>query len=253
MLVDVHAHLDVEEFDKDREEVLRKCRIVVVNAGVDLKSSMASLNMARSYPNVVPAVGLHPEFVEKADLELEKVLELIKDAPIISEVGLDFYWIKEEKLRKKQVEMLGRFMEEGERQRKALVIHSRGGLRDILEMVTSYKVKFVIHAYEGSIKDAIRVHELGGFVSIPPIIVRDKVRRTVAEKIPLESILTETDSPFMGPDRYRNEPCNVAITLMELAKLRKQDVREIEEKIQDNFKGIMEPYFSLSGANLTNK
>jgi Mg-dependent DNase len=53
MLVDVHAHLDVEEFDKDREEVLRKCRIVVVNAGVDLKSSMASLNMARSYPNVV--------------------------------------------------------------------------------------------------------------------------------------------------------------------------------------------------------
>ncbi len=101
MLIDAHAHVDVREFDKDRDEVLSRCEILVVNAGVDLATNLASLDLANRYGNVIPAVGFHPEFIEKADKEINSIIPLLEKAPLISEVGLDYFWIKDEKLRKK--------------------------------------------------------------------------------------------------------------------------------------------------------
>ncbi|MEM4077345.1 MAG: TatD family hydrolase, partial [Metallosphaera sp.] len=89
MLIDVHAHIDVKEFDRDRDAILSDCDIIVVNAGVDLNTDLESVRLSRRYNNVIPAVGFHPEFIEKVDSEIENVLRLIDDVPIISEVGLD--------------------------------------------------------------------------------------------------------------------------------------------------------------------
>ncbi len=121
-------------------------------------------------------------------------------------------------------------MELGERQNKALIIHSRGGLKEILDMVSRFHVRFAIHGYEGSIKDALKIADMGGFISFPPIIVRDKGRAEIAKTVHEDSILTETDSPFMGPDRSRNEPCNVRLTIGKLSELRKTNSEEIEKK-----------------------
>ncbi|QKQ99647.1 TatD family hydrolase [Metallosphaera tengchongensis] len=252
MLIDSHAHVDVKDFDPDRDLVLSKCQITVVNAGVDLKSNLLSIEMSKVYRNVIPAVGLHPEYVERADQELEETLRLIDLVPLISEVGLDFFWIKEEPLRAKQIQVLNRFMEVGEKQGKALIIHSRGGLKKIMEMVSSYKVRFAIHAFEGSVKDAKRIEEMGGFISVPPILVRDKGRMEVVRNVSEDSLLTETDSPFMGPDRTRNEPCNVKITLQRISEIKGINLIELEEKIENNFRRLLGPY-SFSGANLTNR
>lgn len=253
MLLDAHAHIDVKEFDSDRDQVLSRCEILIVNAGVDLTTNLTTLELSKRYRNVIPAIGFHPEFIERVEQELEQIKALVNIAPIISEVGLDYFWIKDETLRKKQREVLEIFMQLGQAQNKPLIIHSRGGLREILDLVPSYGVRFAIHGYEGSVRDALRIVELGGFVSFPPIIVRDKGRREIAKHVHEDHILTETDSPFMGPDKSRNEPCNVRITIETLTEIRKAKREEIEEKIMNNFRRLLGPHFSSLGANLTNR
>jgi len=236
MLVDAHAHIDVKDFDNDREEVLKKCNIVVVNAGVDLESNLKSLGLEKKYSNVIAAIGFHPEFIKDKFSEVDKCLELTQKARIISEIGLDYFWIKEEELRKKQKEVLSKFLEIAEKDRKPTLIHVRGGFSDLISLLSSYKVKFAIHGFEGSLKNANKVIDLGGLISIPPILVRDKNRQEVVKNVDIQYLLTETDSPFMGPEKMkRNEPCNVKFTIEKIAELKGMGKKEVEEKILDNF------------------
>ncbi|AAK40412.1 TatD family deoxyribonuclease [Saccharolobus solfataricus] len=236
MLVDSHAHIDVKEFDMDREFVINECQILIVNAGVDFQSNLHTLELAKKYKNIIPAIGFHPEFVKDKVNEIDKCLELTRYGKIISEVGLDYFWIKDEDLRKKQIEVLEKFLQIAEKENKPVIIHIRGGMKDFLEIINSYRIRFVIHSFEGSVKIANKVIEYGGLISIPPIIVRDKVRQKVAKEIPLDFILTETDSPFMGPEKMsRNKPCNVKIVVKQISLLKRIEEIEIEEKIYKNF------------------
>ncbi|MEM0373002.1 MAG: TatD family hydrolase [Sulfolobaceae archaeon] len=238
-LIDVHAHIDLKDFDSDRELVISKCDIIIVNAGVDKNSNIKTIELARKYRNIIPAVGFHPEFIEKADNEIDDCIKLVKEARAISEVGLDYYWIKDEKLRKKQKEVLHQFLEVAEKTRKPVILHNRGSIRDLIQILSSYNVKFVIHAYEGSIKDALKIVDMNGYISFPPVLIRDKYRLAVAKEVNIENILTETDSPFLGPEKgKRNEPCNVMLTIKKLAEIKNMDYNEIINIIENNFKKL---------------
>ncbi len=236
MLVDCHAHIDTDDFEKDRDEVVKKCNIIIVNAGVDYNSSLKSMDLASKYTNVIPAVGLHPEFIREKEKELPLILELISKVKIISEVGLDYYWVKDDSLRKKQIEVLQKFFEIGEKEGKPLIVHVRGGMKDLLQIIPSYKLKLVVHAFEGSVKDAKRIIDYGGYISIPPIVVRDKQRQEIAKNVELSNLLTETDSPFMGAKKgERNEPCNVKLAVQKIAELKGISTEEVENAIYNNF------------------
>lgn len=236
MLVDSHAHIDTKEFDVDRDLIVNECQILIVNAGVDIESNLKTIEMSKKYKNIIPAIGFHPEFVKNKQNEVEKCLELTKYGKIISEVGIDYFWIKETEYRKKQMEILQRFLQIAEKESKPVILHVRGGMNDLLEILPSYKIKFVIHAFEGSIKTANKILDLNGILSFPPIIVRDKNRQIIAKEIPIENILTETDSPFMSAEKMsRNRPCNVNIVIKQLSKLKGIEEKEIEEKIYKNF------------------
>ncbi|ADB87981.1 TatD family hydrolase [Saccharolobus islandicus] len=248
MLVDSHAHIDVGDFDADRDFIVNECEILIVNAGVDLQSNLKTLKLARKYNNIIPAIGFHPEFVKDKINEVDKCVELTRYANIISEVGLDYFWIKENELKRKQIEILERFLQIAEIEEKPVIIHIRGGMKDFLEMITSFrKVKFIIHSFEGSIKIADKVIELGGLISIPPIIVRDKDRQRVVKEIPLDFILTETDSPFMGPEKMsRNKPCNVKFAIKQISQLKRVEEDEVEEKIYKNFLALVSSRLTTS-------
>ncbi|MCY0873632.1 TatD family deoxyribonuclease [Acidianus infernus] len=237
MLIDIHAHLNSDELKDKIDEILSKCSIKIINAGVDLDSDIETLELARKYKDIIyPAIGFHPEYIEKAEKEVDKILPLIDKAIAISEVGLDYYWIKDEKLRKKEIEVLSAFLEIGEKSRKPVILHIRGGMNDFLQLVSSYKLTFIIHAFEGSIKIARKILDLGGYLSFPPIIVRDKLRRQIAKEVPIDRLFTETDSPFLGPEKGKmNEPCNVNITLDELSIIKGLSKDEIEKQIEKNF------------------
>lgn len=240
MLIDIHAHIDIKDFDNDRDQVLTKCNIIVVNAGVDLESNLKSLELEKKYNNVIAAVGFHPEFIKDKINEVEKCLELVDKAKIISEVGLDYFWIKDNELRKKQIDVLSLFLEKGEKNKKPLIIHVRGGFNDLVNLLASYKVKFAIHGFEGSVKNAKKVIELGGFISVPPILLRDKQRQEIVKQVDLDYILTETDSPFMGHEKMiRNEPCNVRLTIGKISEIKNITEEEVEKKIENNFKKFL--------------
>ena len=240
MYVDSHAHIDTKEFDNDRDYIVNECEIIIVNAGIDIESNIKSLTLEKKYKNVIAAVGFHPEFVKDHLQQVEKCLELVDKAKIVSEIGLDYFWIKEQELRRKQIEILSLFLNKAEKQRKPAIIHVRGGMNDFLNMISSYKVKFVIHAFEGNVKTANKVIELGGMISIPPVLVRDKQRQEVVKNIDLDYILTETDSPFLGPEKMsRNKPCNVVYTIRKISELKGVDEKEVIKKIEDNFKKLI--------------
>jgi TatD DNase family protein len=240
MYVDSHAHIDTKEFDNDRDYVVNECEIIIVNAGIDIESNIKSLTLEKKYKNVIAAVGFHPEFVKDHLEQVEKCLELVDKAKIVSEIGLDYFWIKEQELRRKQIEILSLFLNKAEKQRKPAIIHVRGGMNDFLNMISSYKVKFVIHAFEGNVKTANKIIELGGMISIPPVLVRDKQRQEVVKNIDLDYILTETDSPFLGPEKMsRNKPCNVVYTIRKISELKGVDEKEVIKKIEDNFKKLI--------------
>ncbi|BBG24655.1 TatD family hydrolase [Sulfuracidifex tepidarius] len=241
MLIDVHSHIDSEEFNSDRDSILKKCNIIVVDAGINYENNLKVLEIVAKYSNVIPAIGLHPENINYDDPEgeIDRVTSLASKAEIISEIGLDYYWIKDEEKRKVQREILGILLSIAEKENKPVVVHVRGGLKDFLEIIASFKVRFDIHAYEGSVKNAMKIVEMGGYISFPPVIVRDKQRQNVALNVPKERVLTETDSPFLGPTRDRNEPCNVKVTLEALSTLWRVDTKEIEEIIFQNFRRFL--------------
>ncbi len=245
MFVDIHSHIDSEEFNSDRDSIVKKCNIIIVDAGINYENDLKVLEIAGRYTNVIPAVGLHPENInyDNPRKEIDSVISLIEKAEIISEIGLDYYWIKDEEKRKIQKKVLEELLSIAEKENKPAVIHVRGGLRDFLEIIESFKVRFDVHAYEGSVKNAMKIIELGGYLSFPPIIVRDKQRQIIALNVPKERILTETDSPFLGSTRDRNEPCNVKTTLETLSTLWKIDIKDIEEIIFQNFRRFLKKTF----------
>ncbi len=239
MLIDIHAHLHVKDFDKDRDKVINNCKIIIVEAGVDLETDLKVLDLSKKYTNLFPALGFHPEYIEK-EKEVDQILKLLDKATAISEVGLDYFWIKDQNLRKKEIDILRIFLEEGEKRKLPVILHSRGGNKDLLNLLPSYKIEFVLHGYEGSIKDAQKFIDMGGYISIPPILLRDKNRQEIVKAIPIENILTETDSPFMGYEKnQRNEPCNVMFTIRKIAEIKNMDEKEVEKKIEENFKKII--------------
>ncbi len=205
-----------------------------MSASVDLRSSLDTLRLASELDNVFPAIGFHPEFVERSQ-EVPHVLSLVEYAVEVSEVGLDYYWIKDDALRKKEIEVLSTFLERAERLSLPVVIHSRGGNKDLLNILPSYRITFAIHAFEGSLKHANSFVDLGGFISFPPIIVRDKSRAEIAKNVDLSHILTETDSPFMGAEKGEiNRPCNVVKAVRKIAELRGLPLDEVEAVIEQN-------------------
>ncbi|EZQ03219.1 hydrolase TatD [Candidatus Acidianus copahuensis] len=239
MLIDIHAHVDSNEFFQDIGNVISRCNIIIVNAGVDYESDLRTLELSTKFSNVFPAIGLHPEFVEKVN-ELENVIPLVDRAVAISEVGLDYYWVKDEEARRRQINILNIFLEIGEKKNKPLIVHIRGGIKDFLDMIGSFNVKFVMHAFEGSIKNALKIEDLGGYISIPPIIVRDKYRQQIVKQININNLLTETDSPFLPPRKgERNEPCNVKYSIEKIAEIKAIPLVEVEKYIENNFKKLI--------------
>jgi len=240
VLVDVHCHLDSQEFEVDRDLVIKECEIVIVNAGVDPRSNLRTLELARTHRNVVPALGFHPEFIAREE-ELSIALSQIRDHPgPVSEVGLDFYWVKEAEFRRKQMYFLEEVMHVAEEKGNPVILHVRGGMEELIRVIPSYSVRFAVHAFEGSPKTAERIVELGGYLSFPPVVVRDQGRRRIMREVPLDRILTETDSPYLGPGKgVRNRPCNVRLVLKTLAEEKGINEHEAEEAVFSNFKRLM--------------
>ncbi len=240
-MIDTHAHLDLPEFDDDREEMLSRARrqgiCAIITVGIDLKSSQASLKLAEQNPDVFSAVGIHPNNASKArDGDLEQITALAESELVIAigEIGLDFYRNTSE--RQPQSVMFKRQLEQAATCGLPVIIHCRNAHRELLEILTPWAKSLggkasrsdglgVIHCFSGDTELARRYLELGFLISLPgPVTYHNAGDMVpVAREVPLEKLMVETDSPFLSPQLHRgqrNEPAYLPLVIAKIAQLR---------------------------------
>jgi len=244
MLIDVHCHLDFKEFDKDRDEVIKKAeknnfKVILVN-GTDLTRNKKILELSKKYEILKPAFGLYPVMAESiSKKDLKENLEFIeKNNPIaIGEVGLDLY---NGKNLEKQKEVLKKLIELSKKLNIPIIVHSRKAEQETIDFLKENKAKKVIlHCFSGNSEQTKRAEELGYLFSIPATIVRNKTFKKLAKRIKLNSILTETDAPYLSPyEGKRNEPSYIKETIRKISEIKKITEEELEKIIFMNYQKL---------------
>jgi TatD DNase family protein len=213
-MIDTHAHLDFPQFDKDREKVIKTSFASgverIINIGVDLESSGKSIELADKFPEIYASVGVHPHDAKKVDdnyiNELEK-LASHKKVCAIGEIGLDFY--RNLSPQDKQTEVFEKQIDLAQKLNLPIVVHIRGAYEEaltILKRKNSFKIGGVLHCFSGDLKEARIGLDLGFHLSFNgSLTYHNSKSAEIAKKIPLDFILTETDSPYLTPYPHRGE------------------------------------------------
>jgi TatD DNase family protein len=248
MLTDTHCHLDFNQFDPDREAVIQRAaeagitRILI--PGLDLESSVASIKLAQSSPNLYAAIGFHPTDLEKwtesSIADLRKLI-LTPQTPYpggrgsqgegkivaIGEIGLDYYWVKEPDKRAQQHEVLRQQLKLAGQVNKPVVIHMREendawfgpASLNLLEILGDWHETLsgenhplaqkpgVLHSYNGNLETAQKAIALNFLIGVTgPITYKNAdEKRQIIRQLPLEQLLIETDSPFLTPVPQRGQ------------------------------------------------
>ena len=230
-IVDTHTHLDGEEFDEDRSEVILRAKEAGVGMvflpAIDVKTSEAVLKLSHEYPGYAyPMVGLHPEEVKVDWKEQLKKIEAILDEHLtavdglngikyksdyiaIGEIGLDFYWSRE--FEKEQLEAFEKQVEWSYETGLPLMIHCRKAQNEMLHILRKWKDKLpggVFHCFTGNQQEAKELLEYDNFVlGIGGVSTfkSSHLREDLPAAVPLERIVLETDSPYMAPVPYRGQ------------------------------------------------
>lgn len=219
MLFDTHAHYYDEAFDADRDQVLSglnsKGVELVLCPGCDLPSSQASVDLADHYPFVYAAVGLHPENLEglekRSALEQLRALACRPKVKAIGEIGLDHYWVKTPEARANARDFFDAQLSLAEELDLPAIVHDRDAHRDCLDIVRAHpNARGVFHCYAGSGEDAKVLLKLGWMISFTGNITFKNARRApeILSWLPLESVMIETDAPYMAPEPFRGRRCD---------------------------------------------
>ena len=232
LLFDTHAHYDSRQFDADRDEVLSglpgRGVGLVVNPGCDLPSSRKAVEIARQYPFVYAAVGIHPEDCgDWEESQLEELRRLTADPKVVAigEIGLDYYW-KENPPRELQKEVFRRQLELAQSLRLPVIVHDRDAHGDCMDLVRDYpQVTGVFHCFSGSAEMARELVARGWVISFTGVLTYQNARKAVeaVQAVPIERIMIETDSPYMAPVPFRGKRCDsglVRYTCERLAEIK---------------------------------
>jgi len=237
MYIDVHAHLNDPIFDKDRDEVLTRSEgIVILDAGLNHESNLKVLELSRRYSTLKACLGLHPEYTwstsdHQVELESDFIKENSSSLVAISEIGLDYKYPEHER----QIHALKRFLALAEELDLPVVLHSRRAAGAILNVLKSFSVRADLHAFSGNMEEARKAVDQGYYLSIGPNVIYNTYRQELVKIIPVERLLTETDSPVLGPDPgVRNEPRNLVLALEKMAEIKGMEFNELRDRIYNN-------------------
>ena len=245
-LVDTHAHICDASFDVDRGAVLARAQRAGIGAiiavGEDLNDARKNLDLADRYPLLRPAAGLYPAHADPA--AAEAVMSFIRahrdSLWAIGEVGLDFWIVETEKAKALQQEIFSRFIRLSIELDLPLNVHSRSAGRHAVDTLLANGARRVhLHAFDGKISAARPAVEAGYFFSIPPSIVRSRQKQKLVGHLPLACLLTETDSPVLGPrPRMRNEPAYLMTAVRAIAEIKKLPEKEMIRVVGENARDL---------------
>lgn len=228
MIFDSHAHYDSEQFDIDRDELLgsvlpQKGVVAVINMAADYESLKKTVALCEKYDYIYGAVGIHPECAnDLPDNWLSDVEALLSHPKIVAvgEIGLDYHW-EDECPREKQKEVLIAQLELAKKHDLPVVIHDREAHGDMMDILRKYKPKGVVHCFSGSAELAQETVKLGMYIGLGGVVTFKNARHSVevANTIPLDRLLTETDAPYMAPVPFRGKRCDSSMIPYDAAKI----------------------------------
>lgn len=246
LLVDVHAHMDYKDFESDLDKVITRAKDTglkrIINCGLDIESNRKTILLSERYSIIQPSLGLYPtNAVALSDVEIKKELVFIEKKKFnlvaLGEVGLDYFRSEGPEEKVKQKAVFQKFINLSKETGLPLIVHSRNAEEDVIEMLKSSKAKkVVLHCFSGKLSLIEEAAKLGYSFSVPPNILHSSHFQKLVEVVNINQILTETDSPFLGPRRgERNEPKNVALTVEKIAEIKKFTVKDVENNIFMNY------------------
>ena len=260
MIFESHAHYEDRKFDSDRVELLsimKKKNIgTIINVGTTIELSQASIDLAKEYDFIYAAVGVHPsdiECLEKDPAGLDQIRAMACEenkVVAIGEIGLDFYWEKDEAVRERQRYWYLKQLELARELDLPVIIHSRDANEEtfnIMKEAASLGTRGVIHCYSGSPEMAKQYVKLGYYIGIGGVVTfkNGKKLKETAKRIPLERILVETDAPYMAPEPFRgerNDSTFLPYVIKEISELREITVDEVMEATRENGRELFGVY-----------
>lgn len=246
-LVDTHCHIYGESYKDDLDEVLLRTGNqleFIVNIGYDEKSSEIAVELADKYSFIYATVGVHPTDISTYTDEVEeKLFELAKNKKVVAigEIGLDYYWMKDPK--EVQAIYFRKQMEIARKLSLPVVIHTRDAMEDTVNILNEYKdIKGIMHCYPGSFETAKTLMDRYYFGVAGVVTFKNNVKtKEFVEKMPLDRLIIETDSPYLTPMPHRgkrNEPSYVEFVAQEIAKIKGISYEEVVRVTTENAKKV---------------
>lgn len=250
MIFDSHAHYDDEQFDEDREELLKGLKDNgvdgIINCGSSLEGLEKSVKLSKEFDFIYAAAGIHPENADEFNEEVKRRIEelaIANEIVAVGEIGLDYYW-EENPPKEVQKEVFKAQMEIANKYNLPVIIHDREAHGDTLEIMKAYPgVVGVVHCFSGSVEFAKECIKLGYYIGITGVVTfkNSKVIKEVVKSIPVERILVETDCPYMAPTPHRgkrNQSDYIKYIINEISDLKGLTPEEISEFTIFNTKSL---------------
>lgn len=241
MYIDIHSHLDLCENIEGTVEKSKKNDVkIILTNGVNPETNKKTLELSQKNKEVKACLGIYPiDALKLSDKEIDdeiKFIEKNKDNIVaIGEVGMDF---KEDQLNhEKQIKNFEKFIKLSIKLNKPIIIHSRKAEKECIEILEKNKAKKVImHCFSGNFNLIKRIKENNWYLTIPSNVTFSEHFQKIAQLIPLEQLFCETDSPYLHPNKERNNiPANVIESYKKLAEIKKLPLNQVEKQIEENY------------------
>lgn len=234
-MIDAHCHLQFEQFDHDRENIIHKIDEkldLAVIAGISHEDNKKAVEAARKSDKIICCLGAHPLY-EHDNLNAIKNQIKARDVAAVGEIGLDYNYITDKDERKHSEKVLREMLSLAEDLGLNVVIHSRNAERKCFEIVKEYDVEGFFHCFNGNPQLAKEIFNNGHYIGVTGQIVHSSRVKNIVKELPVEALLTETDSPYLGEDN-RNTPLFVEKVVEEIAEIKGIHLSKVEESVESN-------------------
>lgn len=250
MIFDTHAHYDDAQFEEDREPLLNAMEEqdvgTIVNASATVESWERVIALTEQYPSVYGMIGVHPDEVGALnETEFARMKELLQKPKIVAvgEIGLDYHWnVEPEEVQKA---WFIRQLDLARELQMPVNIHSRDATEDTLRIMKNHAegLSGIIHCFSGSREIAEEYVKMGFLIGVGGVVTfkNGKKLRRVVERVPLTSIVLETDCPYLAPDPYRgkrNHSAYIRYVAQEIAHIKGVTYEEVVEQTEKNARKV---------------
>ena len=251
-LIDSHAHLDGEKFADDRAAVVERALaagvVKIITMGDSLESSARSVALAERFEPIYAAVGVHPEEAQPMTAATDEQLAAWaaqEKVVAIGEIGLDYYWEKDEERRALQRAIFVRQLDLARQLKLPVCIHDREAHGDMMKILKTEGrgLRGVLHCYSGSWEMAAELLKGDWYFGIDgPLTYKNAAKLPeIVQRLPAERILVETDSPYLSPMPFRgrrNEPAHVLYVAKKAAELRGESLEDFARATRENTRAL---------------